>query len=109
MHQLTFAATIYRSIRDRIRTQDPQIDEEAAISAPAKPMGANSPTSEGWYAISEANRLFGFDWLEPGYGRIPLRPRPRKSWRLPCGLYRPGADFGAGRRFNHHSRGSRVG
>jgi hypothetical protein len=29
MHQLTFAATIYRSIRDRIRTQDPQIDERA--------------------------------------------------------------------------------
>ena len=29
MHQLTFAATIYRSIRDRIRTQDPQIDEQA--------------------------------------------------------------------------------
>src|SRR5690349_5656891 len=28
MHQLTLPATIYRSIRERIRTEDPQLDEQ---------------------------------------------------------------------------------
>ena len=30
-------------------------------SAPARPMAASFSYIEGWYAISEANRIFGFD------------------------------------------------
>ena len=30
-------------------------------SGPQRPMAANLPIFEGWYAISEANRIFGFD------------------------------------------------
>ena len=33
----------------------------SVISAPVRPMAANCPTLKGWYAISEANRIFGFD------------------------------------------------
>jgi hypothetical protein len=35
----------------------------------------------------------------------PVASRPRKSRRLPCRLYCPGTDFGAGRRYNDHSKG----
>ena len=49
---------------------------------------------EGWYAISEANRIFGFDGWNRETIRIQMRARPRKPWDLPRSLYRPGADHG---------------
>ena len=63
---------------------------------------------EGWYAISEANRIFGFD----GWSRETVESR--------CVLARDRGAFLAvytarvrisvqGQRLNHHSRGSRVG
>ena len=62
---------------------------------------------EGWYAISEANRIFGFD----GWNRETVKSRcvlgPRKPRHLPGGLYRPGAGHRARRRRDHHSRRSR--
>ena len=44
---------------------------------------------EGWYAISEANRIFGFDAWSRETVEIPLRAQPRESWRFPGDLYRP--------------------
>jgi Rad52/22 family double-strand break repair protein len=63
---------------------------------------------EGWYAISEANRIFGFDgWSrETVDSRCVLARENRGSFLAE--LYRPGADFGAGGRLNHHSRRSRL-
>ena len=50
---------------------------------------------EGWYAISEANRIFGFD----GWSRETIESRcvlaRENRGDLPRGLYRPGPGHGA--------------
>ena len=48
---------------------------------------------EGWYAISEANRIFGFDgWTrETVESRCILARENRGAFS--CDLYRPSADF----------------
>ena len=52
---------------------------------------------EGWYAISEANRIFGFDGWSRETVELPLRSRPGKPRHL-CGrLCRQSADHGPGR------------
>ena len=53
---------------------------------------------EGWYAISEANRIFGFDGWNRETIEIPLRPCPRKPRVIPGHLYRQSADHRACRR-----------
>ena len=64
---------------------------------------------EGWYAISEANRIFGFDgWSRETVG-IPLRPGPGKPRVIPRHLYRPGADHSACRWRHHYSRRPWIG
>ena len=60
---------------------------------------------EGWYAISEANRIFGFDgWIRRDH-RIQMRPGPGEPGHLPGGLHRPGAGHRAGGWGNHYSGG----
>ena len=59
---------------------------------------------EGWYVISEANRIFGFDGWNRETIRIPLRPRPRKPRHVYGRLYREGADHRACRGRNRHPR-----
>ena len=59
---------------------------------------------EGWYAISEANRIFGFD----GWNRETIESRcvlaRENRGVISCRLYRAGADFRAGRRGHRYSR-----
>ena len=52
---------------------------------------------EGWYAISEANRIFGFDGWNRETVEIQMRPGPREPRHVPRGLYRPGPGHRAGR------------
>ncbi|MEJ2375422.1 MAG: siphovirus Gp157 family protein [Pseudolabrys sp.] len=61
---------------------------------------------EGWYAISEANRIFGFDGLEPRDPRISLRPRSREPGHLSGRLPRSSSGHGAGGRCEHYPGGS---
>ena len=59
---------------------------------------------EGWYAISEANRIFGFD----GWNRETIESRcvlARENRGTFLAVYiAQSADFRAGRRGNHYSR-----
>ena len=59
---------------------------------------------EGWFAISEANRIFGFD----GWSRETVESRcvlaPRKSRHLFGRLCRQSADYGPSRRGNRCAR-----
>ena len=58
---------------------------------------------EGWYAISEANRIFGFD----GWSRETVESRcvlARENRGISGRLYRQGADHGPSRRSNHCAR-----
>ena len=58
---------------------------------------------EGWYAISEANRIFGFDgWSRETIESKCVLARENRG-NFPGGLYRPGAGHRAGGRRNHHS------
>ena len=59
---------------------------------------------EGWYAISEANRIFGFDGWSRETIRLPLRSRSGKSRHLSCRLCRQSADYRPGRWGNDRSR-----
>ena len=43
---------------------------------------------EGWFAISEANRIFGFDGWSRETVEISMRAYPRKSRHLCCRLCR---------------------
>ena len=62
---------------------------------------------EGWYALSEANRIFGFDgWSRQTIESKCVLARENRGTFL-ADLYRPGADHGARRRRNDHSRRSR--
>ena len=64
---------------------------------------------EGWYAISEANRIFGFDGWSRETVEIPLRAGTRKSWLIPRRLCRQSAHYRARRWRDHRSRRSRLG
>ena len=48
---------------------------------------------EGWYAISEANRIFGFDGWNRETVEIPLRSGAGKPRIIHGGLYRQGAHY----------------
>ena len=58
---------------------------------------------EGWYAISEANRIFGFDgWNRETVESKCVLARENRG-HLPGGLYRQSQGHCACRRRNHHS------
>ena len=48
---------------------------------------------EGWYAISQANRIFGFDAWSRETVEFPLCAQPGEPWRIPRGLYGEGAHY----------------
>ena len=50
---------------------------------------------EGWYAISQANRIFSFDGWNRETVELPLRAHPGASWCFPGGLHRQGTHYGA--------------
>ncbi len=57
---------------------------------------------EGWFAISEANRIFGFDaWSRETIETRCVLARENRG-TLPRRLYRQSAHHGAGGRRNHH-------
>src|SRR5262245_37095918 len=61
---------------------------------------------EGWYAISEANRIFGFD----GWNRETIDSRcvlTRKPRLIRCRVYRAREDFRASGRHHNYPRRSR--
>ena len=64
---------------------------------------------EGWYAMSEANRIFGFD----GWNRETIESRcvlaRENRGIIPRRLYRQSADHRKRRWLDHHSRRSRHG
>ena len=64
---------------------------------------------EGWYAISEANRIFGFD----GWSRETLESRcalsTGKPRVIPRHLHRPRSDYCARRWRHHYSRRPWIG
>ena len=64
---------------------------------------------EGWYAISEANRIFGFDGWSRETTDFPLRAQPRKPRLIPGRVHSPRADIGSGRRHDCHPGRSRNG
>ena len=64
---------------------------------------------EGWYAISEANRIFGFDGWNRETAGVPLRARSGKPRIIPCRLYRQGAHHRACGWRNHCPRRPWVG
>ena len=63
---------------------------------------------EGWYAISEANRIFGFD----GWSRETIEPKcvlARENRGTFLAVPRPGAHHGARRWRDRHPGGPRHG
>ena len=64
---------------------------------------------EGWFAISEANRIFGFDGWSRETRRIPLRPGTGKPRIIPRRLYRQSAHYRASRWSDYCSRRPWVG
>ncbi len=57
---------------------------------------------EGWYAISEANRIFGFDGWNRETIESEMCPCPREPRHLPGGLYRQSEGHRACRRRHHY-------
>ena len=49
---------------------------------------------EGWFVISEANRIFGFDGWSRETVEIALCTCPGKPWDLPCRLHCQSAYYG---------------
>src|SRR5262245_5120685 len=113
MDHLTLAAATYCAIRDRIRTQDAQIDEQAladtveGLTDLHEILGAviRAALADQALATGLEGRIGEMQARRDG---ITLRPRARKPRVLPRCLHRPGADFGAGRWHYDHSRRSRL-